>query len=210
LTKSDELISATRSFREPFFTHNCHRKGIRISGQNVQKWDFLTDAWPIEEGIDGKGRALACTIPCSAWVLQRKTEAKVSLIYRNDDGVDVSTLSPIPCPDQRKRGHVFSPSFFLYFVADRPEYGYQQKVPWQSNLAAQVGGSGQSRSRITRRSLPVLHAETARLCGFRAASLQRYALVVTRLGQRISRIGLRSTPLASAWLDLREHPPASA
>ena len=34
--------------------------------------------------------------------------------------------------------------------------------------------------RITRRALPVLHAETASLCGLSAASLQRYALVVTR------------------------------
>jgi hypothetical protein len=33
---------------------------------------------------------------------------------------------------------------------------------------------------ITRRALPVLPAETAWLCGFRAASLQRFALVVTR------------------------------
>ena len=100
LTKSNGLISATRSFREPFFTHNCRRKGIRISGQNVQKRDFLTDAWPIEEGIDGSCRALARTIPFSAWALQRNTEARVSLVYRNDDGVNASTGSTVVRVDE--------------------------------------------------------------------------------------------------------------
>ena len=37
-----------------------------------------------------------------------------------------------------------------------------------------------SEGRITRRELAVLHAQTARLCGSCAASLQRFALVVTR------------------------------
>ena len=134
-----------------------------------------------EVRTDGSGRALLCTIPFSAWVLRRNTEAGVPLVYRNDDGVDARTLPWIPCPDQRKRGHVFCPGFFPHFVANRPEYSYQQEVPWHSILPAQVGGAGEFRSRITCRALPVLHAETAWLCGFGAASLQRYALVVTRL-----------------------------
>ena len=175
MTKSDGLISATRSFREPFFTHNCRRKGIRISGQNVQKRDFLTAAWPIEEGIDGTGRALACTIPFSAWVLQRKTEAKVSLIYRNDDGVDATTLPPILDPGQRKGGHIFCPTF-PYFVANHLARICQHGVPCDSIVAVRIGFAGQYRWRITRRALAVLPAPTAWLCGFSAASLQRFAL----------------------------------
>lgn len=61
----------------------------------------ITRVW-CEEGIAGSGRALVCTIPISAWVPQQVTEAGVSLVYRNDDGVDASTLPPMPCPDQRK------------------------------------------------------------------------------------------------------------
>jgi hypothetical protein len=41
--------------------------------------------------------------------------------------------------------------------------------------------------RITRRALPILHPETASLCSFSAASLQRFALAVTRRGQPIAR-----------------------
>ena len=53
----------------------------------------------------------------------------VSLVDRNDDGVDISTLPPIPHLDQRKPGQVFCPGFFPHFVANSPEYGYQQDAP---------------------------------------------------------------------------------
>jgi hypothetical protein len=45
-------------FPQTPITHNCCQKGIRVSGQNAQNWDFLAEAWPSEEGIDGSGRAL--------------------------------------------------------------------------------------------------------------------------------------------------------
>jgi len=67
-----------------------------------------------EVRTDGSGRALLCTIPFSAWVLQRNTEARVPLVYRNDDGVDGNTLPPRPSPDQPKQGQVLCPSFFPY------------------------------------------------------------------------------------------------
>jgi hypothetical protein len=36
----------------------------------------------------------------------------VSLVYRNDDGVDADTLPPRLFPDQQKQGQVFCPGFF--------------------------------------------------------------------------------------------------
>lgn len=95
------------------------------------------------------------------------------MVYRNDDGVDASTLPPILDPDQRKGGHVFCPGFFPHLVANRPECSYKQGEAWHSILSALVSTAGASRWRITRRALPVLQAETAWLCGFGAASLQR-------------------------------------
>jgi len=44
-------------------------------------------------------------------VLQRKTEATVSLVNRNDDGVDANTLPLILDPDQLKGGRIFCPTF---------------------------------------------------------------------------------------------------
>ena len=79
--------------------------------------------------IDGSGRALHYTIPFNAWVLQRNTEAGVSLVYRNDDGVDASTLPPIPYPYQRKRGHVFSPGFSRISLQIAQECSYQRRYP---------------------------------------------------------------------------------
>jgi hypothetical protein len=127
-------------FPQPPITHNCCQKGIRVSEQKAQKWDFLTEAWSSEDGIDGSCRALACTIPFSAWVLQQNAEAGLPLVYRNDDGVDASTLPPIPQP-----GQVFCPGFFQHFVANRPECRYQQVEAWHSILAAPVGAAGESR-----------------------------------------------------------------
>ena len=71
-------------------------------------------------------------------VLQRKTEATVSLVYRNDDGVDASTQPPISYPDQQKRGQVFCPGFFPHFVADRPEYSHRQGVPCYGDLLGPI------------------------------------------------------------------------
>ena len=45
-----------------------------------------------EEGTAGSGRALVFTIPFSASVLRSNSE-RVSLIYRNDDGVNAGTDS---------------------------------------------------------------------------------------------------------------------
>jgi len=36
-------------------------------------------------------------------VLQQNAEAGLPLVYRNDDGVDATTLPPIPYPDQQKQ-----------------------------------------------------------------------------------------------------------
>jgi len=47
---------------------------------------------------------------CFSKILKRR----VSLIYRNDDGVDASTLPPIIHPDQRKVGHIFCPNFTVF------------------------------------------------------------------------------------------------
>jgi hypothetical protein len=96
-----ERVDLGNSILSPaLITRNYRQNGIRVSGQNVQKWDFLTEAWSSEDGIDGPGRAPLYTIPSSAWVLQRIIGAGVSLLYRNDDGVDASTLPPIPQPNQ--------------------------------------------------------------------------------------------------------------
>jgi hypothetical protein len=85
-----------------------------------------------EVRIDGSGRALLCTILFSAWVLQQKTEAGgVSLVYRNDDGVDASTLPSIPYPDQRKQGHVVCPGFSPNLVTIRT----RMHPPTKSTLA---------------------------------------------------------------------------
>jgi len=100
----------------------------------------------------------------------------VPLVYRNDDGVDTSTLPPIPYPDQRKPGQAFCPGFFPHFAADRPECSLQQGVP----LPGRIIGAEARRPSVTRLELSDLPAHTASLCGFRAASLQRCALVVTR------------------------------
>jgi hypothetical protein len=116
---------------------------MRKPGRNVQQWDFLAEAWPSEDGIDGSGRALLYTIPFSAWVLQQNTEAGVSLVYRNDDGVDAVTLSPIPYPDQWKRGQVSCPGFCPHFVANRPECRYQQGAARHSISPSQVGAAGE-------------------------------------------------------------------
>ena len=44
-----------------------------------------------EGGIDGSCRGARTTILLSAWVL-RKTVERVSLVYRNDDGVHARTV----------------------------------------------------------------------------------------------------------------------
>ena len=78
-------------------------------------------------------------------MLQRIAEAGVSLIYRNDDGVDASTLPAIPRPDQQKQGHVFSPGFCSHFVVNRPEYSYRQGVRWNRNLPARISDADAAR-----------------------------------------------------------------
>ena len=118
-----------------------------------------------EVRTDGSGRALLCTILFSAWVLQQKTEARVPLVYRNGDGVDASTLPPIPYPDQRKQGHVVCPGFFPHHSPG---------------------------TRGNRLDPPPLLVQ-------RAASLQRFALVVTRLSRNGSPV--------SAFRAPRSHPP---
>ena len=47
-----------------------------------------------EGGIDGSCRGARTTILFSAWVLRKNLE-RVSLVYRNDDGVDARTLSRV-------------------------------------------------------------------------------------------------------------------
>ena len=47
-----------------------------------------------EEGTAGSRRALVFTIPFSASVLRSNSE-RVSLVYRNDDGVNASTESTV-------------------------------------------------------------------------------------------------------------------
>ena len=58
-----------------------------------QRTDCLNDnrAALSEGGIDGYCRGAGTTILFSAWVL-RKTVERVSLVYRNDDGVNAVTL----------------------------------------------------------------------------------------------------------------------
>ena len=95
------------------------------------------------------------------------------------------TLPPIPYPDQWKPGQVFCPGFFPHFVANRPECDRQRRIPWYS--------TSPDRSRRARCApLDVSLAGHLRFCLLRplscavsgAASLQRYALVVTRQGNR--------------------------
>tara|TARA_R110002111_G_scaffold160909_1_gene227386 strand:+ start:98 stop:454 length:357 start_codon:yes stop_codon:yes gene_type:complete len=52
--------------------------------------------WVTEEGIDGKGptRQISQSLN-GAWVLQHNTEAGVSLIYRNDNGVNAGTEATV-------------------------------------------------------------------------------------------------------------------
>ena len=89
---------------------------VSVPGQGRSGSRIDTDRVRQEVRIDGSGRALLCTIPFSAWVLQRNAKAGVSLVYRNDDGVDASTLAPIRYSYQRKRGHVFCPGFSPHSV----------------------------------------------------------------------------------------------
>jgi hypothetical protein len=187
IDKIERVILGNPTLPPALITRNYRWKEIRVSRQNAQKRDCLTEASPSEDGIDGPGRALLYTIPFSAWALQRITEAGVSLLYRNDDGVDGSTLPPIPNPDQRKRGHVFCAGFLPNLGANRPEYSYEQGVPWYSTSLGPIAVPLRADRRITRRALLILHPETASLCSFSAASLQRFALAVTRRGQPIDR-----------------------
>jgi hypothetical protein len=60
------LISATRSFRQPSITHNYRQKGIRISGQNVQKCEFSTAAPAVSWNSISLGRNIGAEDPVDA------------------------------------------------------------------------------------------------------------------------------------------------
>ncbi len=77
-----------------------------------QRTDCLNDNREAlsEGGIDGYCRGAGTTILFSAWVL-RKTVERVSLVYRNDDGVHTKTVLLIHRAGQRKRGHIVCPRF---------------------------------------------------------------------------------------------------
>ena len=81
----------------------------------------------------------------------------------------------------------FCAGFLPHLGANRPQYSYQQGVPWYSTSRGPIAVPLRADRRITRRALPILHPETASLCSFSAASLQRFALAVTRRGQLIAR-----------------------
>ena len=82
-------------------------------------------------------------------------------------------------------GGKFPAPVFPHCVENRPEMRLPDRhICWHLGTAyRQIELEMPIRpvDRITRRALPVLCAQTVWLCGFRAASLQRYALVVTRL-----------------------------
>ena len=98
-------------------------------------------------------------------MLQREAEARVSLVYRNDDGVDANTLPPRPSSDQPKQGQVLCPGFFPHHSP-----GTRGNRPDPAPLLVQS-----------------------------AASLQRFALVVTRLSRNGSPVSAFGAP--------RSHPP---
>lgn len=82
-------------------------------------------------------------------------------------------------------GGTFPAPDFPHCVANRPEMRLpDRRICWHLGTAfRQIELEVPIRpvDRITRRALPVLCAQTAALCGLRAASLQRFALIVTRL-----------------------------
>jgi hypothetical protein len=58
----------------------------------------------------------------------------VSLVYRNDDGVNARTLSPVRRTNQRKRGHDFCPRFCG--ISQETEAGIRSQV---SGIAGRLG-----------------------------------------------------------------------
>ena len=67
---------------------------LSVLGQGRGESRNDADRRGYEEGTAGSGRALVFTIPFSASVLRSHSE-RVSLVYRNDDGVDAGSESTV-------------------------------------------------------------------------------------------------------------------
>ncbi len=79
-------------------------------------------------------------------------EGVVGMLQRRRCWCEYTTADSRSWPAERG-GHFFRPGFFPLLVANRPVFGYPRKFAWHSILTAQVGGSGQSRFRLTRCAL---------------------------------------------------------
>lgn len=83
-----------------------------------------------EEGTAGSGRALILTIPSSTSVLRSNSE-RVSLVYRNDDGVNASTESTV--------FHVDEAESIAPLTRQPSEKGGTPTAPLFSHLAEKCG-----------------------------------------------------------------------